>query len=92
MPLDLTHIQSGTLVAIRRYMRTHRGLSPTFAELRKELAISANQTLIDRLVALEKKGWITRGHRIHRSIQLTPEARCRNHTIGNLGRCISCEE
>ena len=51
-----------------------RGISPTFSELRTKLGISSNQSLIDRIVPLERKGLVVRSPKQHRSIFLGPRA------------------
>ncbi len=48
--------------------------APTFAELRAKLGISSNQTLLDRLDALVRKGFLTKTEGKHRSILLGPRA------------------
>jgi hypothetical protein len=71
--ITLSEKQRQTLEAIVGYIG-ERGMAPTFAELRSILEIDSNQTLIDRLDSLSRKGLVTRTARQHRSISLGPKA------------------
>jgi len=71
---QLTEKQHRTLETIAHFI-THRGASPTFAELRTRLGISSNQSLIDRLDSLSRRGLVTRDPKRHRSIVLGPKAK-----------------
>ena len=70
---QLTEKQQQTLAVIDRLTR-QRGISPTFAELRGELGIHSNQTLIDRILPLERRGLLIRNPKHHRSISLSAKA------------------
>jgi len=70
---QLTEKQQYTLETIAQFIGQRR-VSPTFTELRMRLGISSNQSLIDRLVSLERKGLLVRNPKQYRSISLGPNA------------------
>ncbi len=53
------------------YNLTQRGLPPTFAELRKKLGISSNQTIKDFIIALSVKGYVKQESRKARAIMIS---------------------
>jgi SOS-response transcriptional repressor LexA len=68
-----TEKQRQTLDVIAEFI-AENNTAPTFAELRSKLGIRSNQTLIDRLDALIRKGFLTKVEGKHRSIILSRQA------------------
>lgn len=69
---SLTKRQLGVLETIYEMMTS--GLPPTYAELRKKLGVSSNQTVKDFLNVLSKKEYIKQENRKARAIILTKKA------------------
>lgn len=67
----MTWIQSQMLELIAAFIET-RGYPPTYRDLLSESGIVSVNAVRDRLLALEKRGLITRIPRLARSITLTP--------------------
>ncbi len=65
----LTQIQEETLATIKRYLTTY-GKSPTFTELQKELGLHSLRSVVQRIEALERKGFIVRNRFQHRGIKV----------------------
>jgi SOS-response transcriptional repressor LexA len=78
----LTGKQQQTLMVIAR-LTTQRGTPPTFVELREELGIKSNQSLIDRILLLERKELLARSPGQRRSIILKPKAAEYFHSLGD---------
>lgn len=70
----MTWIQSQTLEFIAAFIDA-RGYPPTCRDLQLEFEKAAPNTMRERLLALEKRGLITRVPRLARSIALTPLGR-----------------
>lgn len=73
----LTKIQQQTLDAIRGHIQKH-GESPTLGELREVLKVGSHQTIVDRVDALVKKGFIRRKPHSWRNLELTEKAAPQN--------------
>lgn len=65
----LTEKQQRVLEYIRRYM-TERGLAPLIREVKDGCQIASYKSVIDRLNALEHKGFIRRRPNQHRGIEI----------------------
>lgn len=70
----MTWIQSQTLDWIAAFIE-QRGYPPTCRDIKTEFGVVSANTVRDRLLALEKRGLITRVPRLARSIALTPLGR-----------------
>lgn len=66
----LTEKQKQVYLFIRDYILSHKH-SPYIREIQEALGISSHKSVIDRLLALEKKGYIKRKLNKHRSIVLS---------------------
>jgi len=69
----LTKRQSKILEFIRRHLET-QGYPPTFREIGEEFGIRSTNGVRASLVALEKKGYLTRHSKLSRGIELTKKA------------------
>ena len=65
----LTEKQKNVLLFICDYVTRNR-CSPYIREIKESLNINSHKSVIDRLLALEKKGYIKRKMNKHRSIRL----------------------
>lgn len=65
----LTERQNRVYTFIKEYIFT-RKRSPYIREIQEALGIKSHKSVIDRLLALEKKGFIRRKLNKHRSIKL----------------------
>ena len=72
----LTAKQEEVLEIIRRYQMEH-GSSPTLRELREELGVASDNSVLKHLTALESKGYISRRDEGPRSIGLLDSVRQR---------------
>lgn len=66
---SLTQKQQTVLEFIRRYV-AECGRAPLIREVQRGCDISSYKSVIDRLNALERKGWIDRTPNKHRGIRL----------------------
>lgn len=67
----ITPRQKELLKLIYRFIKTE-GFPPSFEDIKSELNISSNQTVLDHLTNLEKKGFIEREAKSARSIKIKP--------------------
>ncbi len=75
----LTSKQLNLLNFIREYISRH-GFAPTFAEMKEHMGSTSNQTIHDKLSALEKKGYITRSGSA-RAITLTKKCKSEDESL-----------
>lgn len=73
MKSAITKRQSDLLTIIYQYIRD-TGYAPTFEEMRENLKVSSNQSVIDLLYKLEKNGFIKKREGSARSISILPAA------------------
>jgi SOS-response transcriptional repressor LexA len=66
---NLTHNQERIYLFIRSYMDQNKR-SPYLREIQESCDIKSYKTVIDRLIALERKGYIKRRLNQHRGIKL----------------------
>jgi len=66
---DLTVKQNTVYQFIRQYITRHQH-APYIREIQEACGISAYKAAVDKLLALEKKGYIARKLNKHRSIQI----------------------
>lgn len=71
MPKDITHRQKELLMILYNHIK-NSGYPPTFEEIRESLGVSSNQSVIDLLTQLEKKGLVKRKEPLARSIAILP--------------------
>jgi len=65
----LTEKQKSVFLFVCDYVTSNR-CSPLIREIQQALNINSHKSVIDRLLALEKKGYIKRKMNKHRSIRL----------------------
>lgn len=73
MKNTITKRQNDLLVIIYRYIRD-TGYAPTFEEMRENLKVSSNQSVVDLLHKLEKNGFIKKRESSARGISILPAA------------------
>jgi SOS-response transcriptional repressor LexA len=66
---SLTGKQQAVLEYVQRYMDAHRR-SPLLREIQSGCAIASYKSVVDRLNALERKGYIRRAPNKHRGIEV----------------------
>lgn len=69
MSIKLTEKQEAILRYLQVYLMTHKQ-SPLIREIQSGCGIASYKSTVDRLNALERKGWIERVTNRHRGIQL----------------------
>jgi repressor LexA len=69
MPLFLTPAQAETLSFIKRYVRENK-YPPTVTEMQKSFKLRSLRSVMQRIEALERKGFIKRSRFQHRGIQV----------------------
>lgn len=72
--MRLTKKQYKLLIFIRNTL-IHRGVSPTFREMRQEMEVKYNENIRYALKALERKGYLNRSRGKIRGIVLLPKAK-----------------
>lgn len=70
LPNRLTEKQKKVYIFIRSYILEYKH-SPYIREIQEALGVNSHKSVIDRLLALEKKGYIKRKPNKHRSIVLS---------------------
>ena len=65
--------QQAVLDFIQRYLKTHR-TSPLIREIQAGCQIASYKSAVDRLIALERKGFIKRAQNKHRGIRIVRQA------------------
>ena len=90
--ISLTAKQSAVFEFIRRYVAEHRR-SPLIREIQAGCAIASYKSALDRLNALERKGFIKRAPNKHRGIKLvrkaTPEPASREALLQRAGEGVA---
>lgn len=71
MPAKITKRQKDLLSIIYNYIKNN-GYPPTFEEMRNELKVSSNQSVVDLLAKLEKKSYLKKNESSARSIAILP--------------------
>lgn len=73
MKNEATKRQIDLLTVIYQYIKS-TGFPPTFEEMRENLGVSSNQSIIDLLYKLEKRGLIKKSEGFARGLSLLPAA------------------